>query len=166
MPFSGAPLTEEEKSTKGTLPWRFDRMGCSEQWAGVQWEQAPPDIKSYATDIQLLGWRLKMGMATKYKVGATPEKIIQASDDLWNNGFGCLELIEDSLVGSPGFQFVLLDGDGFCHGTCLKKCQYICALRILMVQTLLFPNENLMTYSDRSGGPAYPGRDIKLRHLE
>ena len=38
--------------------------------------------------------------------------------------------------------------------------------RILMVQTMLFPNENLQTYPDTSGGPAYPGRDQKLRHLE
>ena len=92
------------------------------------WEQAPPAIEGYATGPQLLGWRLKMGMATKYEIGSSPEKIIQASELLWNNGFGCLELIEDSNLGGPGFQFSPRDGDGFCHDTCLKKFQYICAL--------------------------------------
>ena len=35
-----------------------------------------------------------------------------------------------------------------------------------MVQLMLFLNEKLMTCSDTSGGPAYPGRDKQLKHLE
>ena len=93
-------------------------------------------------------------------------KIVEASNDLWMNGFGCFELLEDALAYSPGYQFFARDGDGICLGTSLKKVQFMCALRICMVQAMLFPKENLQTYTDDSGEPAYPGQELKLKHAK
>ena len=70
------------------------------------------------------------------------------------------------ILTGPDFQFFSRYGDGFCHGTCLKKCQWICALRVMQVQIMLFPNENMMLFSDTSGGPWYPGRTEKLMRLK
>ena len=75
-------------------------------------------------------------------------------------------MIEDAILTSPGYQFFSRDGDGFCYGTCLKKCQWICVLRVLQVQLMLYPNENIMVFTDTSGGPSYPGREEKLKHLQ
>ena len=82
-----------------------------------------------------------MGMATRQRV----------------NGFGCFELLEDALAYSPAFQFFARDGDGLCLGTPLKKVQFVCALRIGMLQALLFPTENLQTWTADSGEDTYPG---------
>ena len=48
-------------------------------WAGKDWEQSPPELATYATDMQERAWHLKMGIATRYAQGSTPERIIQSS---------------------------------------------------------------------------------------
>ena len=118
---SGAPLTAEEKGTKGTAPGRLHRVGAPDRWEGKKWDQPPPPIDEYATPSQKLAWRLHVGMGTRYERGSTPESIFQASQLLWNNAFGCLPLIEDAILISLGYQFFHREGDGFCFGGPLKK---------------------------------------------
>ena len=84
---SGSPLSAEEKAVKGGLPWRLAAIGASDKWAGKDWEQSPPPLEEYATDMQDRAWHLKVGILTKYAQGSTPERIIQSSQILWDNGF-------------------------------------------------------------------------------
>ena len=92
-------------------------------------------------------------MKSRYERGSTAESIFQASQLLWNNAFGCLPLIEDASLISPGYQFFHREGDGFCFGGPLKKVQWICDLIILQVQLMLYPNENMLLFTDTTGGP-------------
>ena len=73
-------------------------LGAQDAWAVRDWEQSPPALETYATPIQLRAWRLKMGLATEFACGSTPEQIFQASQLIWNEGFGCLRLFEDALA--------------------------------------------------------------------
>ena len=57
----GAPLTERKQGVKASLPWRLLKLGAPDAWAGANWEQAPPDIASFATEGQIRGWRHKVG---------------------------------------------------------------------------------------------------------
>ena len=68
-------------------------MGAAGRRAGEKWEQPPPPIDEYATAPQKVAWRLHVGMETRYARGSTPESILQASELIWDNGFGCLQLI-------------------------------------------------------------------------
>ena len=102
---SGAPLSEDECIVKATIGWRLKLIGAQDAWAGRDWEQSPPPLESYATPIQLRAWRLKMGLATEFACGATPEQIFQASQLLWDEGFGCFTLFEDALAYSPTCHF-------------------------------------------------------------
>ena len=105
-----------------------------------------------------------MGMATQFDCGSTPEQIVQSSQLLWNEGFGSFALFEDALAYSPACEFFSRDGNGICVGTPLKKVQFVCTARICMLQSFLYPTENLQTWTEESGEPAYPGQAMKLRH--
>ena len=83
---------------------------------------------------------------------------MEASHELWDKGFGCFELLEDAPAYGPGFQFFSRDGNGICLGTPLKKVQFVCALRVGMLQAMLFPTENLQTWTEDSGEPRIPDR--------
>ena len=120
VPPSGAPLSEDDCIVKATIGWRLNPIGAQEAWAGRDWEQSPPPLESFATPIQQRAWRLKMGLVTEYAYGSTPEQIFQASQLIWNEGFGCLRLFEDALAYSPACQFFSRDGNGICVGTALK----------------------------------------------
>ena len=69
-------------------------LGADDKWAGQDWEQSPPKLDTDATDMKERAWHLKIGITTRYAHGSTPERIIQASQLLWNQGFGCLELMK------------------------------------------------------------------------
>ena len=105
-------------------------------------------------------------METKYEHGSTPERLIQASQLLWNNALGCLPLLEDAMLPNPGYQFFHHEGDGFSFGGHLKKVQWVCTLIITRVQLMLYPNQNLVLFEDTTGVPTHAGREKKLKHLE
>ena len=92
--------------------------------------------------------------------------LLQSSQLIWNEGFGCLRLFEDALAYSPACQFFSRDGNGICVGTALKKVQYVCTQRIVMLQTLLCPTENMQTWRTEAADPEYPGQKIKLLHAQ
>ena len=89
----GPPLTAEEKGITGSAPWRFKLVGAPDFWAGKQWGQPLPPIESYAAPPQKLAWWPRVVMETEFERGATPERPIQASPLLWNNAFGCLQIM-------------------------------------------------------------------------
>ena len=95
----------------------------------------------------------------------TPESIIQASQLLWHNAFGCLPLLEDAMLVNPGYQFFYREGDCFSFGGPLKNVQWVCALTITQVQLMLHPKENLLLFEDTTGGPTYAGREEKTQAL-
>ena len=90
-------------------------------------------------------------MATHFEIGSTPEQIVSSSCELWGNSFGCFTLLEDAMAYSPACQFFSRDGNGLCVGTPLKKVQLVCTLRVGMLQAMLYPTENLQTWSEESG---------------
>ena len=104
MELSGPPLSELEKTTKGTAPWRLRVIGAADAWAGKQWGQSPPDIDEYATPTQRTAWRLRMGFETAYTQGPTPKRLFEASPLLWNHSLGCINLFEDAMLTCPGHQ--------------------------------------------------------------
>ena len=105
-------------------------------------------------------------METKYERGSIPERIIQASQLLWNNALGCLPLLEDAMLANPGYPFFHREGDGFSFGGPLKKVQWVSTPIITQVQLMFYPNESLLLFEDTTGGPTYAGRKEKLKHLE
>ena len=107
-----------------------------------------------------------MGIATDFRQGVSPERIVQASPLAWTLGFGCFEMLDDALAMSPASLYFIRDGNGVSIGTHLKKTQFVCSTLVTMLQIALCPTENMQTWSSSSPSPDYPGQGVKLQHLQ
>jgi hypothetical protein len=164
----GPPLTPEEKEVYAGTPWRLALLGAKDEWAGESWGQPPPLLATYATPSQYRAFGLRMGLATKFRVGTTPERVVQSSPLLWQHCLGSFVLLEDSLAHIPAkaASYFWRDGNGACIGTGIKKVQFMLLVRILMLQTTLCPTENLQTWSTTSSEPDYAEQAVKLEWLQ
>ena len=114
-------MLSEEKETHGCLAWRLKWIGAEDKWAGKDWGQSPIELSEYATGMQERAWHLRMGVATGFREGSSPERIFQTSSLVWALGFGCFAMFEDAAAMSPACQFFSRDGNGTCIGTHLKN---------------------------------------------
>ena len=140
--------------------WRLKLLGAKDEWAGEDWGQPPPALATYATPTQYRAFNLRMGLATNFRVGVTPERVVEASPLLWQHCLGSFALLEDSLAHMPAkaASYFWRDGNGACIGTGLKKVQFILLTRILMLQTTLCPTENLQHGPHLRPSPTTPSK--------
>ena len=116
----GPPLTPEEKEVHASTAWRLKLIGAKDDWAGEDWGQPPPALAGYATPAQFRAFNLRMGLATNFRVGQTPERVVEASPLLWQHCLGSFVLLEDSLAHMPAkaASYFWRDGNGFCIDFC------------------------------------------------